>query len=149
MVSAPSAGQALAVPAHLFALAHPVGQQRLLHSDYNQAYWPLANYFETQRNQAYCSVATSVMALNALGVARPVVVQDYLMTNDLYQMPKANPAGLSPEVLNVLWRVQSNFLDAAFQAVEADYGHVSAYLERALGVNAKAQERLAALYLQA
>ena len=71
MVSAPSAGQALAVPAHLFALAHPVGQQRLLHSDYNQAYWPLANYFETQRNQAYCSVATSVMALNALGVARP------------------------------------------------------------------------------
>ena len=71
MVSVPSAGQALAVPAHLFALAHPVGQQRLLHSDYNQAYWPLANYFETQRNQAYCSVATSVMALNALGVARP------------------------------------------------------------------------------
>ena len=71
MVSAPSAGQALAVPAHLFALAHPVGQQRLLHSDYNQAYWPLANYFATQRNQAYCSVATSVMALNAFCVARP------------------------------------------------------------------------------
>ena len=91
----------------------------------------------------------AALLLEALGVARPVVVQDYLMTNDLYQMPKANPAGLSPEVLNVLWRVQSNFLDAAFQAVEADYGHVSAYLERALGVNAKAQERLAALDLQA
>ena len=67
-----TAGQALALPAHLFALAHPVGQQRLLQSNYNQAYWPLASYFETQRNQAYCSVATSVMALNALGVTRPV-----------------------------------------------------------------------------
>ena len=67
-----TAGQALALPAHLFALAHPVGQQRLLQSNYNQAYWPLATYFETQRNQAYCSVATSVMALNALGVMRPV-----------------------------------------------------------------------------
>jgi protein-tyrosine phosphatase len=89
------------------------------------------------------------LLLEALGVARPVVVQDYLLTNDFYQMPKANPAGLSQEVLNVLWRVQPNFLDAAFHAVEAEYGHVSAYLEKALGVNVKAQERLTTLYLQA
>ena len=64
-------GQALPLPGHLFALSHPVGQQRLLQSDYNQAYWSLVSYFETQRNQAYCSVATSVMALNALGLSRP------------------------------------------------------------------------------
>lgn len=68
---APVAGQLLEIPSHLFTLSHPVGQQRLLQSSYNQAYWPLATYFETQRNQAYCSVATSVMALNALGIKRP------------------------------------------------------------------------------
>ena len=68
---APVAGQPLEIPSHLFALSHPVGQQRLLQSSYNQAYWPLATYFETQRNQAYCSVATSVIALNALGIKRP------------------------------------------------------------------------------
>lgn len=66
--------QLLEIPNHLFALSHPIGQQRLLQSDYRQAYWPLATYFETQRNQAYCSVATSVMALNALGVARPATM---------------------------------------------------------------------------
>jgi hypothetical protein len=67
----PVAGQQLEIPSHLFALSHPVGQQRLLQSSYSQAYWPLATYFETQRNQAYCSVATSVIALNALGIKRP------------------------------------------------------------------------------
>lgn len=60
------------IPVQLFALTHPIGQQRLIESSYRQAYWPLAAYFETQRNQAYCSVATSVVALNALGVARPM-----------------------------------------------------------------------------
>lgn len=63
--------QALPIPNHLFTLAHPVGQQRLQESSYRQAFYPLATYFETQRNQAYCSVATSVIALNALGLPRP------------------------------------------------------------------------------
>ena len=55
----------------LWPLSHPIGQQRLLESEYRQAYWPLVSYFETQLNQAYCAVATAVMALNALGVPRP------------------------------------------------------------------------------
>lgn len=61
----------LPIPLALFPITHPVGQQRLLESDYNQAYWPLSAYFETQKNQAYCSVATSVIALNALDIPRP------------------------------------------------------------------------------
>lgn len=65
------ATQVLEIPSQLFSLSHPIGQQRLMQSDYRQAYWPLATYFETQRNQAYCSVATSVIALNALGLPRP------------------------------------------------------------------------------
>lgn len=69
--AAAAATQSLPIPNGLFALSHPVGQQRLLQSDYRAAYWPLATYFETQRNEAYCSVASSVMALNALGVPRP------------------------------------------------------------------------------
>ena len=64
---APVAGQPLF---QIFCVL-PQSQQRLLQSSYNQAYWPLATYFETQRNQAYCSVATSVIALNALGIKRP------------------------------------------------------------------------------
>jgi hypothetical protein len=65
------ADNSLPIPVDLFSLTHPVGQQRLMDSDYSQAYWAQANFFETQRNQAYCSVASSVIALNALGVPRP------------------------------------------------------------------------------
>ncbi|SIT47347.1 Phytochelatin synthase [Paraburkholderia ribeironis] len=61
----------LPVPAGLVPLMQPEGQQRLMSTAYNQSYWPLSQYFETQRNEAWCSVATSVMALNALGIRRP------------------------------------------------------------------------------
>ncbi|WP_345816359.1 phytochelatin synthase family protein [Paraburkholderia sp. PREW-6R] len=61
----------LPVPPNLVALAQPAGQKRLMSSAYKQSYWPLSQYFETQRNEAYCSVATSVMVLNALGIRRP------------------------------------------------------------------------------
>lgn len=66
-----SADGPLPVPPNLVALAQPTGQRRLVSSGYQQSYWPLSQYFETQRNEAYCSVASSVMVLNALGVRRP------------------------------------------------------------------------------
>lgn len=91
----------------------------------------------------------AAMILLALGVPRTVVMQDYLLTNELFQMPRPAPGGLAPqEVLDVLWRVQPDFLEAALHAVEADYGGVSPYLEKALGVGPKERERLAELYLQ-
>jgi hypothetical protein len=49
----------------------PLGQSRLLGADSKGAYWPLSMYFETQKNRAYCTVASAVMALNALDVPRP------------------------------------------------------------------------------
>ncbi|MFM0204825.1 phytochelatin synthase family protein [Paraburkholderia fungorum] len=65
----------LPVPPNLIALMQPAGQKRLITTPHNQSYWPLSEYFETQRNEAYCSVATSVMALNALGIRRPESTQ--------------------------------------------------------------------------
>ncbi|MEW6341964.1 MAG: phytochelatin synthase family protein [Pseudomonadota bacterium] len=70
-VAARSADGPLPVPPNLVALMQPEGQKRLFSSGDNQSYWPLSQYFETQRNEAYCSVASSVMALNALGIKRP------------------------------------------------------------------------------
>lgn len=61
----------LPIPPNLAALTQPEGQIRLMRASDKQSYWPLSVYFETQKNQSYCSVATSVMVLNALGVQRP------------------------------------------------------------------------------
>lgn len=91
----------------------------------------------------------AALILLALGVSRPVVMQDYLLTNDFFRMPHS-PPGLAPqEVLDVLWRVQEDFLDAALQVVEHDYGGVQQYLVKQLGVGPTEQARLEALYLQA
>ncbi len=91
----------------------------------------------------------AAMLLLALGVPHPVVIQDYLLTNELFRMPRVEPGRAPQEVLDVLWRVQADFLDAALQAVQSDYGGVLPYLDKALGVGPRERARLAALYLQA
>ncbi|WP_311223712.1 MULTISPECIES: tyrosine-protein phosphatase [unclassified Acidovorax] len=91
----------------------------------------------------------AALILLALGVPRHVVMDDYLLTNGLYQRP-AHFASAAPEaVLNVLWRVQEDFLHAALEAVERDHGGLDRYLAQGLGVGPAQRERLAALYLQA
>lgn len=90
----------------------------------------------------------AALVLLALGVPRAVVMQDYLLTNTLYR-PPANVTGRAPpEVLQVLWRVQEDFLEAALHGVETEHGGIGPYLERVLRVNAAARARLAQLYLQ-
>jgi hypothetical protein len=94
----------LATPANLVALTQPEGGKRLMSTADNQSYWPLSIYFETQKNQAYCSVATSVMALNALGIERPKTAMypdfPYYTQDDFFRTvdPQvANPAKVSHE----------------------------------------------------
>lgn len=90
----------------------------------------------------------AALVLLALGVSREVVMQDYLLTNSLYRRPAALTSSAPEDVLNVIWRVQECFLQAALQAVDDDHGGVSQYLARRLRVDAVASKRLAQLYLQ-
>lgn len=90
----------------------------------------------------------AALVLLALGVPRPVVMHDYLLTNELFRMPIPQSRRVSPEVLKVLWRVQEDFLDSALQAVELDFGGVERYLEQVMGLGPAEKTRLAALYLQ-
>jgi len=89
----------------------------------------------------------AALILSALGVPRTVVMQDYLLTNDFYRQPNVVSAFASQDVLDVLWRVQTGFLEAALQTVETGYSSVDAYLEKALGVGPAQRRRLEELYL--
>ena len=92
----------------------------------------------------------AALILQALGVARPVVMRDYLLSNEYFRLPATanNDASTLPkDALAVLWGVREGFLEAAFHAVDADYGDVSQYLTRALGVDNTARQRLRELYL--
>ena len=89
----------------------------------------------------------AALILMALGVSRDVVMQDYLLTNDYYRMPVFDESRAPRGVLNVLWRVQEEFLNAALDAVDQDFGGVPAYLARELHVGEAERKRLQALYL--
>ncbi|MDX4951974.1 tyrosine-protein phosphatase [Delftia acidovorans] len=90
----------------------------------------------------------AALLLTALGVDEDTVMQDYLLTNQLYQRPAATFAPMPAEVMDVLWRVQASYLAAATDMVRADFGGMQGYLRDALGIDSAARERLAALYLE-
>ncbi len=89
----------------------------------------------------------AALILSALGVSREDIVRDYLLTNALYHHQSGGSAMLSPEVMDVVWRVREEFLQAALQAIDEDHGSMARYLETRLGLDAQACERLRQFYL--
>src|SRR5688572_8223105 len=63
--------QTLPLPQNLINLNSSQGSALLQDSEALQSYWPLSIQFVTQKNQAFCGVASIVMVLNALGVPAP------------------------------------------------------------------------------
>lgn len=63
--------QTLPLPRNLINFNSAEGEKLLLESPALQDYFPLSIQFVTQKNQAYCGVASSVMVLNALAIPAP------------------------------------------------------------------------------
>ncbi len=63
--------QTLPLPKNLISFNSPEGEQLLMQSKALQSYFPLSIQFVTQKNQAYCGVASLVMVLNSLGIQAP------------------------------------------------------------------------------
>lgn len=89
----------------------------------------------------------AALLLLALGVSRDLVLQDYLLSNELYRPPPLPRRSPEREAAAVLWRVQQDFLEAALQAIDADHGGVDGYLARRIGLDAAARDVLASRLL--
>jgi protein-tyrosine phosphatase len=89
----------------------------------------------------------AALVLHALGAPRQEVMRDYLLTNERLKMPELARNRLPPEASSVLWRVQPEFLQAAFEAVERDYGGLEPYFKEGLGLGEAERGRLRSLYL--
>lgn len=87
------------------------------------------------------------LILHALNVPQDTILQDYLLTNQHYRMPVRTDHRVPMEVLEVLWRVQEDFLRASYEAIEADYGTVDVYLRERLGLRPDALQHLQQVYL--
>ena len=89
----------------------------------------------------------AALILLALGVSDDDVMRDYMLTNERLR-PKSEWRGLAPEVAAVLYRVQPEFLRAAFEAVTQDYGSIDNYLHDGLSLREAERKRLKELYLE-
>ena len=89
----------------------------------------------------------AALILSALGVSKADIMQDYVLTNALYRHDASKGGPLSPEVMDVVWRVREDFLHAALQAIDADYGSMAQYLQNGLGLAEPDLERLRQMYL--
>jgi protein-tyrosine phosphatase len=89
----------------------------------------------------------AALLLRALDVAQEDVMRDYLITNERFKPPVPAGDALSREVLQVLWRVQPDFLHAAFDTIDEHYGSLEAYFREGLALGAPERERLRELYL--
>ena len=89
----------------------------------------------------------AAVILAALGVPRATIVDDYLLTNSLWQIDPATHRHLPAPALTVLASAEESFLAAAFEAIDADFGGVGPYLRDSLGVGPAERQRLAELYL--
>jgi len=90
----------------------------------------------------------AALLLSALGVDRATIEHDYLLTNQLYKRDARLEGQGHPHVMKVLWQVQPEFLQAAFEAVDAQHGGMSDYLHGAIGLSPQEVAELQRMLLE-
>jgi protein-tyrosine phosphatase len=90
----------------------------------------------------------AALLLSALGVDRATIEQDYLLTNQLYKRDAKLEGQGHPHVMKVLWQVQPEFLDAAFDTIDGEHGGMQNYLHGAIGLSHQELTELQRLLLE-
>jgi len=89
------------------------------------------------------------LVLHALGVPDQVISEDYLLTNRFYRRDPNSAPDLPADVRQAIGSVESSFLAAGFDAVNAQYGDLESYFRDGLGLGRPERSELQARYLQA
>ena len=92
--------------------------------------------------------------LTLLGVPKDNIMEDYLRSND-YIIPKYQKhidsfieGGGDPEIPMALLGVKKEYLDAAYDEMETNYGTIENYFAEGLGIDTKQQRAIKDLYLK-
>jgi len=89
------------------------------------------------------------LILHALGVSNQVISEDYLLTNRYYRRDPNSAPDLPADVRQAIGSVESSYLAAGFDAVNAQYGDLESYFRDGLGLGGPERNELKARYLQA
>lgn len=94
----------------------------------------------------------SALILAALGVNEDVIMQDYRLSNDYFNIPKASKYAYklpdnSQEAITTVYSAKEDFLNAAKNQIEEQYGDVKTYLKKGVGLTDTDLERLRSILL--
>lgn len=84
----------------------------------------------------------AALVLTALGIAPDVIMEDYLLSNQLYRPLGPGTAQIPEDVREAIVKVQPSYLEAAFGAMREGWGEPVRYLEKELGFGAREREAL-------
>lgn len=91
----------------------------------------------------------AALLLSALDVPRAQVLEDYLLTNRCYRVPEDERGpDLPHDAAAALWAANADYLNAAFDTVEQEFGGLSRYLETELRLGAAQRNALQRRYLE-
>lgn len=82
----------------------------------------------------------SALILAALGVNEDIIMEDYRLSNDYFNIPKASNYAYklpinSQEAITIVFSAREDFLNAAKDQIEVQYGDVKTYLKRGIGLS--------------
>ncbi|MEN3976121.1 tyrosine-protein phosphatase [Emcibacter sp. SYSU 3D8] len=92
----------------------------------------------------------AAIILEALGVSRETILEDYALTNDYARRNLIDkyPELKSPELFHTMMAANPDYLLASYAAVNEAFGSFDGYLTEGLGMTAQAKEDLRALLLE-
>ena len=95
----------------------------------------------------------SALLLAALGVNEDVIMEDYRLSNDYFNIPKASKYAYklsvnSQEAITTIYSAKEDFLNAAKEQIEAEYGSVQTYLKKGIELSAEEIEQLRSILLE-
>ena len=88
------------------------------------------------------------LILHALGVPDQVISEDYLLTNRFYRRDPNSAPDLPADVRQAIGSVETSFLAAGFDAVNAQYGDLESYFREGLGLGTSERTELKKRLLQ-
>lgn len=94
----------------------------------------------------------SALILAALGVNEDIIMEDYRLSNDYFNIPSASKYAYqlptrSQEAITTLFSAREDFLNAAKAEAERKYGDVETYLRKGIGLSKEEIKRLQSILL--
>lgn len=99
----------------------------------------------------------TIMLLEALGVERRLILEDYLKVNEFGRpvvewqsslAVKSTGKKEAGEVVRKLFSVEPSYLEAVYEEIDRDFGSMTAFLQNEMGLDEENRRRLCQLYLE-